>query len=54
MSTPIMVLVLLVIVVAYWFSLWKLYTILHRIEKKLNSDFAQLDNNKGDTDYCNT
>lgn len=36
MSTAIIVLVLLVIIIASWFSLWKLYSIMRQIEKKLN------------------
>jgi hypothetical protein len=44
-----MVLTLLVIIVASWFSLWKLYTILQRIEKKLNSTIEQSNNKVGKT-----
>jgi len=49
MSTTIIVLTLLVIIVASWFSLWKLCTILQRIEKKLNSTIEQSKNKVGNT-----
>jgi hypothetical protein len=50
MSIGVTVLALLVIVVASWFSLWKLYTIVQRIEKKLDSALQHSDENVGDTD----
>lgn len=43
-------LALLVIVVASWFSLWKLYTIVRRVEKKLDSALRHSNENVGDTD----
>jgi len=36
MSVAVIVLTLLVTVVASWFSLWKLYSIMRRIEKQLS------------------
>jgi hypothetical protein len=54
MSTAVIGFVLLVIVVVSWFSLWQLYSVMRRIEKKLTlilrgrSD--NLDNKVGNTD----
>jgi uncharacterized membrane protein YcjF (UPF0283 family) len=45
MSVAIIVLTLLVIIVASWFSLWKLYSIMKGVDKKLTLILRQLPKN---------